>query len=914
LQQRSICFLTQTAADTRFYQASGPFDLAPGADGTIVVAYIAAATVATLPDGSPTGISANDPNANANPPGIASFHPGFPSARGCTDATATSCTEVDNVNPVKVLERGAGWVDYTGPPPATALESPTQKIDQFQVSFVPGSLLGKALVAQTIFDSKFLLGFAPDQPVFYLVPGNNNVTVIWDASASEDPAGEGDPFFAVASDPASALFNPNYRKFDVEGYRIWRGTNPGNLELLAQFDYANTAFTDFTCETVDPAEDIGNPNPGFVVGDVCPVDFEKVTPINSGLVFNNGSAGGPPGGGVVRLADLTALGTALTTTIVDDESGAKTPLADTGVPFVFLDNGVTNNFTYFYAVSVFDVNSLASGPHTLRSARVSQSTVPRADAPNLVNAELVVTVTGDDGVVLNPNAPLPSIDPDDGTFDGPFPPTNGVTTSFTPLLPRLLGAGQTVVKVDSIKMDWIAQEACTAGITFRGACFRAWTTDSDGVQYVSTGVTATWDGGFGRGAVNVHRLVNVAVPFDQDALDAFGIPSGTSSATADFALEETINSSTWEGQQNRRGATPNTTPGGSRWFSGTAETTPDPTAFIRVGHLAEVDSVWIPVHHTDIGNGTTLPNSGSIQFFGYYVGFMNRAADIRVTWNGGTIDVRDVTHNVDVPFSGDFGSSWGFLNTDCDGSGGVDPWDFFCVGEGQPQFEADVIGGSLGPNASLSTTPVIGPIGLDSNFPQAPTHTGFVLYLNGMRHFFVANSLPPDGTVWTLRTYNGAVTASTNTLTTDPSGYAYQTLYDPDRLEPAVRNPMIPGLTITYDVASSTAATGPVDLTRVHTVPDPYLGTSLYDLSPTSKQLMFVNLPPEATIRIFTLTGVLVDVVIHDDITAGGRVVWDVRNRNNQFVASGVYFFHVVTPEGDEHVGKFTIINQAGSN
>ncbi|MFW6084476.1 MAG: T9SS C-terminal target domain-containing protein, partial [Gemmatimonadota bacterium] len=74
-------------------------------------------------------------------------------------------------------------------------------------------------------------------------------------------------------------------------------------------------------------------------------------------------------------------------------------------------------------------------------------------------------------------------------------------------------------------------------------------------------------------------------------------------------------------------------------------------------------------------------------------------------------------------------------------------------------------------------------------------------------------------------------------------------------------------------------------------------------------ELVFVNLPPRATIRIYSLGGILVDVVDHDDQTGGGRAPWDLRNRSGQLVASGVYFWHVVTPQGDEHVGKFTIVN-----
>ena len=114
--------------------------------------------------------------------------------------------------------------------------------------------------------------------------------------------------------------------------------------------------------------------------------------------------------------------------------------------------------------------------------------------------------------------------------------------------------------------------------------------------------------------------------------------------------------------------------------------------------------------------------------------------------------------------------------------------------------------------------------------------------------------------------------------------------------------------------SAGTYDTGLPDLTQVHPVPDPYLATSAYDLAPTTKQMMFVNLPSRATLRIYSLTGILVRVLEHDDTTGGGRLSWDVRNRNNQFLASGVYFFHVITPEGYEHVGKFTIVNSAGQN
>jgi hypothetical protein len=192
------------------------------------------------------------------------------------------------------------------------------------------------------------------------------------------------------------------------------------------------------------------------------------------------------------------------------------------------------------------------------------------------------------------------------------------------------------------------------------------------------------------------------------------------------------------------------------------------------------------------------------------------------------------------------------------------------------------------------------------------TGTGFGLYIHGQRYIFEMTELPADGTTWTLRTYSGAVTSNEASFdTADPTGYMYVRSYT--GAGTATRPLLVPGLTLNWRVEAPTSASGPTDLRQVHTVPDPYLASSRYDLAPSTKQLMFVNLPPRATIRIYSVGGVLVDILNHEDPTGGGRAVWDVRNRNNQFVASGVYFFHVVTPEADEHVGKFTILNRSSN-
>jgi len=72
-----------------------------------------------------------------------------------------------------------------------------------------------------------------------------------------------------------------------------------------------------------------------------------------------------------------------------------------------------------------------------------------------------------------------------------------------------------------------------------------------------------------------------------------------------------------------------------------------------------------------------------------------------------------------------------------------------------------------------------------------------------------------------------------------------------------------------------------------------------------------VNLPEQATIRIYTSSGVLVRILKQASGIFGGELTWDVRNRNNQFVASGVYFYHVTAENGETTVGRMTIVNYA---
>ena len=93
-------------------------------------------------------------------------------------------------------------------------------------------------------------------------------------------------------------------------------------------------------------------------------------------------------------------------------------------------------------------------------------------------------------------------------------------------------------------------------------------------------------------------------------------------------------------------------------------------------------------------------------------------------------------------------------------------------------------------------------------------------------------------------------------------------------------------------------------------MPDPYYVTSAFEQTTDTKVIKFVNLPAKAIVRIYSSSGVLVSLLEHNSASFGGSADWNVRNRNNQVVASGVYFYHIEAGDA-RRVGRFTVVNFA---
>lgn len=103
------------------------------------------------------------------------------------------------------------------------------------------------------------------------------------------------------------------------------------------------------------------------------------------------------------------------------------------------------------------------------------------------------------------------------------------------------------------------------------------------------------------------------------------------------------------------------------------------------------------------------------------------------------------------------------------------------------------------------------------------------------------------------------------------------------------------------------------ELRRVAVVPNPYVlaaewepATAITGRGP--RQIQFINLPQQCTIRIFTIRGELVQTLHHDGVGSDGATWWDLKTRNDQDIAYGMYLYHVEAPGIGEVTGKFAIV------
>ena len=108
---------------------------------------------------------------------------------------------------------------------------------------------------------------------------------------------------------------------------------------------------------------------------------------------------------------------------------------------------------------------------------------------------------------------------------------------------------------------------------------------------------------------------------------------------------------------------------------------------------------------------------------------------------------------------------------------------------------------------------------------------------------------------------------------------------------------------------------GKIDLDRISVVPNPYVVTNVLEQldrqNPTDRgprRIYFNHLPAECTIRIYTMSGELVNTLIHQSTIDDGKEYWDLTTNDNFPIAYGVYLFHVDAGELGEKISHFAVI------
>jgi hypothetical protein len=117
------------------------------------------------------------------------------------------------------------------------------------------------------------------------------------------------------------------------------------------------------------------------------------------------------------------------------------------------------------------------------------------------------------------------------------------------------------------------------------------------------------------------------------------------------------------------------------------------------------------------------------------------------------------------------------------------------------------------------------------------------------------------------------------------------------------------------------------DMKNIRVVPNPYVVTNTMEGAVANwdrnqeRQIMFTHIPAECTIKIFTISGVLVDEIeVNNSVAtrtsqwdlnsgANGTVHWNLRSKEGLEIAAGYYLYRVESKvTGDVKIGKFAVI------
>jgi len=105
------------------------------------------------------------------------------------------------------------------------------------------------------------------------------------------------------------------------------------------------------------------------------------------------------------------------------------------------------------------------------------------------------------------------------------------------------------------------------------------------------------------------------------------------------------------------------------------------------------------------------------------------------------------------------------------------------------------------------------------------------------------------------------------------------------------------------------------DLDQIKVVPNPYIMTNTMEPSLRNiflnqrRRIMFTHIPAKCDIKIFNISGYLIDEIKVDNEPSNGIVHWDLLTKDDLEIAPGIYVYYLKSREtGKVKTGKFSVI------
>jgi hypothetical protein len=642
-------------------------------------------------------------------------------------------------------------------------------------------LLAVKETVQRLFDLDFKPAEPPPAPNLTLIPGDCQVTLLWDDLSLRTPDPDYESFVEI---------DPEYRHYDFQGFRIWR-SRTGEYSHLGDPDDPDYPLTP---EAIQQNNDLVNLDLTLLAQyDLA----DGITTDSSGIVCT----------------DSTVLGRNL---IVYNDCDTFNLGSDTGLRFSYIDHGdftapLRNGFRYYYAVTAYDYNSYEFALSRLSldsgvSLSLENSVIPRSNASSFVDAFSRILHVDESGSALDDTSSI-FISSDTGELHPPemVHASNAlVDFEFVPGMPEKISDDHyTLVLGEFEVMDEITNKIHYV------------MEDAFG-DPVNVGIDPSFDLRYD----GTDQILSVLVFNPDDMSEVI------------FTSELTFSVDT------------------------TSFIIPDPLVHL----IAEGAS------------GADIFDSLGTIFFSNYLPAGFRASDIRMEWvevgvESLTLMVSDLDNMIEIPFCEEIIDTIGLVVE----SELASNWSFL------PVTEPDLYqpGGRY--------------------FLTDRMQNRLKLWISGIEIFIPSMMREPlPGDIWTLRQVAMRMEINTEVVPFDT------TYLDAQR-------PPVPGTRYRLDTESGGQDAGEVDLSEIRVVPNPYLASAAWDIGPSQRRLEFINLPPECTIRIYTISGLLVRVLAHTS-SEGGTEAYDLLTREGISLASGNYYYHVTTPDGQTHLGRFAVV------